>query len=217
MELNTSGLHDASVRAAESAYVAGSGVAPAQCAAPIEDIDAQLMILMRDGDRDAGNQLVRRNVERVARFVGRVVRDSRVIEDLTQDVFKNIVRFASRYEPSSRFSTWLYRIATNIALDYLDRITVRRRENGVVNDDEAVADRKIERPDRQLSLDELRAAVAAAVDSLPPNQRVAITLHQYEGLSYEQISGVMETSVESVRSLLARARASLREKLSGLA
>lgn len=217
MELDTSDLREVSACAAAPAHEAGVVAAPSQRAAPIDDLDAQLMILMRDGDRDAGNQLVRRNVERVARFVGRVVRDSRVIEDLTQDVFKNMVRFASRYEPSSRFSTWLYRIATNVALDYLDRISVRRRENGTVSDDEAVADKKAQRPDRQLSLDELRAAVAAAVDSLPPNQRVAITLHQYEGLSYEQISGVMDASVESVRSLLARARATLREKLRGLA
>ncbi|MBL8880036.1 MAG: sigma-70 family RNA polymerase sigma factor [Phycisphaerales bacterium] len=189
---------------------------PQRAVVVVDDIDAQLMVLMRDGDRDAGNQLVRRNAERVSRFVARVVRNPRVIEDLTQDVFKNMVRYAARYEPACKFSTWIYRIATNIALDYLDRAAVRKRETAAVSDGETLPDRRSERPDRRMSLDELRAAVAAALESLPPNQRIAITLHQYETMSYEQIAAIMECSVESVRSLLARARVALRERLGGM-
>lgn len=202
---------------AEAAQVSTAPAIAPQRTTAVDDIDAQLMVLMRDGDRDAGNQLVRRNAERVARFVSRVVRNPRVIEDLTQDVFKNMVRYAARYEPACKFSTWLYRIATNIALDHLDRAAVRKRENGAMTDGETLPDRRSERPDKRMSLDELRSAVAAALESLPPNQRIAITLHQYETMSYEQISAIMECSVESVRSLLARARASLRERLGGLA
>lgn len=214
--MGTIDVREAQVRATQPEQT--TAPAPAlERAVVVDDIDAQLMVLMRDGDRDAGNQLVRRNADRVSRFVARVVRNPRIIEDLTQDVFKNMVRYAARYEPSCKFSTWLYRIATNIALDHLDRAAVRRRENGVVKDDESVPDRRADRPDRQLSLDELRAAVAAALEGLPPNQRIAMTLHQYEGMSYEQIATIMDCSIESVRSLLARARTALRERLGGLA
>ena len=183
--------------------------------AALADLDTQLMLQLGAGDTDAGNTLVRRNFDRVARYVARIVRDRHPVEDLTQDVFLQVFKVANRYEPTARFSTWLYRIATNAARNYLTQAYVKRRRS-TVDDEPPVPARGDTAPERQLSLDELRGRVAAALSSLPVNQRIALTLFEFEGLSYEQIAAVLETTVDAVRSQLKRARETLRPKLRGL-
>ncbi|MBU0639539.1 MAG: sigma-70 family RNA polymerase sigma factor [Planctomycetes bacterium] len=180
------------------------------------DFDTQLMLQVRDGNREAANALVRRNFERVSRYVARVVRQPRAVEDLTQDVFVQVLTHANRYEPTAKFSTWLYRVATNMALHHLDRARVRRRVAEPVGPDLDIADTSDAAPDVRMSLDELRDRVALAIGTLPAKQRVALTLFEYEGLSYEQTAAVLEVTVEGVRSLLMRARTTLRRKLIGL-
>ena len=193
---------------------------PAKADAPsgvLSDFDTQLMLQVREGNPDAANALMRRNFDRVSRFIARVVRNPRPIEDLTQDVFYQVLKSAPRYEPNAKFSTWLYRIATNTARNYLSQAYVRkRRDQDPETGKPDPVDRAGSSPDRQLSLDELQARVSAAISSLPVNQRIALTLFQYEELSYEQIATVLDTTVESVRCLLKRGRESLRRKLSGL-
>lgn len=181
---------------------------------PLADIDTQLMLLVRQGDRDAANVLIHRYFDRVARYLGRVVRRPRAVEDLTQDVFLRVLSSAGEYEPSAKFSTWLYRIATNCAMTYFRRQSGRR--SAPLEDDGAVPDPAGAPPERRLDQKELKRAVATALESLPDRQRVALTLFEYEGLSYEQIAAVLDVSTDSVRSLLLRARAALRGKLSGL-
>ena len=158
--------------------------------------------------------LARRNGERVARFLGRIIRDPRVLEELTQDVFVRVLERARTYQPLAKFSTWLYRIATNVALDHLNKskhqpATLPDRAGNVP------ADAEFE-PDTRVGLGELRARIGSAIESLPPNQRVALTLFEYEELSYEQIARVLEVSVDAVRCLLSRARTALREKLAAV-
>lgn len=182
----------------------------------LADLDTQLMLQVRNGDSGAGDALIRRNFDRVARYIGRVIRHPRLVEDLTQDVFLQILQNARQYEPTAKFSTWLYRIATNTALNCLNRADVRRRSSEPVDGEMEFADRSVDGPDRQMNLDELKQQVARAIDALPPNQRVALTLFEYEELSYEQIAAVMNLTVDAVRSVLARARAVLRDKLANL-
>jgi RNA polymerase sigma-70 factor (ECF subfamily) len=192
-------------------------------ASALADLDTQLMLALRAGDTSAGNTLVRRNFERVAGYLGRLIRDPVPVEDLAQEVFLQVFKSAPRYEPTARFSTWLYRIATNAARNYLTRSGRRqqRRFGSVEPGARAGPDRRIEpaqtrsdaTPDQHLSLDEMRARVAAALGSLPVNQRIALTLFEFEGLSYEQIAAILEVSVDAVRGLLKRAREGLRPLL----
>ncbi len=181
---------------------------------PLSDIDTQLMLLVRQGDRAAASTLIHRYFDRVARYLGRVVRRPRVVEDLTQDVFLRVLSSAGEYQPSAKFSTWLYRIATNCAMTYFRRQSGRR--SAPLEDEAALADPAASPPERRLDEKELKRAVAAALESLPDRQRIALTLFEYEGFSYEQIAAVLDVSTDSVRSLLLRARAALRGKLSGL-
>jgi RNA polymerase sigma-70 factor (ECF subfamily) len=189
--------------------------------AALSDFDTQLMLRVREGDRESAELIIRRNFDRVSRFIGRMVRDRRggnpIVEDLTHDVFLRILSSSSRYVPTARFSTFLYRVATNVALNYLDQAHLRYRASQA-EDSEAVSSQAGEdAPDQQLATDDVRRAVQAAIRSLPTNQRLALTLFEYEGFSYEQISEVTDFTVEAVRALLLRARNRLRELLRELA
>ncbi|MGE0482404.1 MAG: RNA polymerase sigma factor [Phycisphaerae bacterium] len=184
---------------------------------PRTDFDTQLMLQVQQGDREAANMLIRRNFERVARYIGRVVRDSRQVEDLTQETLVQVLANAGRFQPIARFSTWLYRVATNTALKYLTQSSVR----SVVRTDDKLekrdlADRADAGPEQQCGLEELKSRVSDAINELPHNQRIALTLCEYEELSYEQIASVLNVSVEGVRCLLQRARTTLRTRLAGL-
>ncbi len=194
---------------------------PSTAAAPLAaralaDLDTQLMLQAAAGDRDAANNLVRRNADRIARYIRRIVGRQRPVEDLTQDVFLRALSHAASYEPSAKVSTWLYRIATNVSLNYLKQSTNRRPAPAPPDGELEPADQNQPTPDRQMNLDEVKRQVAAAIGALPVNQRVALTLFQYESLSYEQIAAVLETTVEAVRSLLMRARTTLRRELRGV-
>lgn len=182
----------------------------------LEDFDTQLMLQARAGSREAANALVRRNSGRIARYLARLVGSRAPVEDLAQDVFVQALTHAQGYQPTARVITWLYRIATNIALNYLKRPDVQRRAARGPDSGAEPPDRHVAAPDRRMSLDELRQAVARAVHNLPVNQRVALTLFEYEDCSYEQIAAILDVSVEAVRSLLTRARATLRGQLQGL-
>ncbi len=182
--------------------------------APVSDVDALLMVATASGDAHAASSLCRRNLDRVSRYVGRVVRDPGVVEDLVQDVFVQVLAHARQYSPTARFSTWLYRVATNVALDHL-RADNRRRKVSLDAAPPPVAPQTDTHPERAVNLDELRRRLSAAMDELPPNQRAALTLFEYEGFSYQQIATVLGASEDSVRALLLRARNALRARLNG--
>ncbi len=187
----------------------------AECS-PLDDVDTQLMLQARDGNQQAADELVRRNGARITRYVTRLVRDPRAAEDLTQDVFLQAFSRPEHYEPTARVLTWLYRVATNLALNYLKRASHRHEGPAAADVDVGVADPHEPPPDCRLSLDELKQQVAEALARLPANQRIALTLFEYEECSYEQIATVLDVTVEAVRSLLLRARTTLRRDLQGL-
>ncbi|MGE3182484.1 MAG: RNA polymerase sigma factor [Phycisphaerae bacterium] len=175
------------------------------------DIDAQLMFRIAAGDREAEAALVRRNATVVARYIARVLRDEHIREDVVQDVLMRAIAAAPRYRATAKFSTWLYRIATNVALRHLEK-----SNKSQTNTEQEVFQNlptSGQNPESTVTRDELRQHVGRALGALPPNQRIPLTLFQYEGLSYQQIADVMDLSVESIRALLKRARESLRKNL----
>jgi len=179
------------------------------------DHDVQLMLAFQRGDARAFDALFERWAARLVRFLERMVEDRASAEELAQEAFLRVHRARERYEPGARFSTWLYRIATNLALNELRR--PRRRHSHASTGDE------------QAGLSELRASEPAAdtvVDArrrsealvrelalLPERQRTALWLAAGEGLSYAEVADVLETTTKSVKSLVHRARATLTARL----
>ncbi|MGD8452417.1 MAG: sigma-70 family RNA polymerase sigma factor [Phycisphaerae bacterium] len=183
---------------------------------PPSDFDTQLMLQVQAGDTEAANKLVRRNFQRVSRYIARVVRNAAAVEDLTHDVFLRVLRNPQGYQPKAKFSTWLYRIATNAALNYVGQAHEKRRSDAGDEVTVRIPARGDSSPDHRLSLGELRAGVSAAISSLPIKQRIALTLYEYEEFSYEQIAIVLDSTADAVRCQLRRAREALRAKLSSL-
>ena len=207
-----------------TAAISGTSRAPArtpakQAARPpvTADFDTQLMLQVRAGSQDAANALMRRNFAWVSRYIARIIRNGACAEDLTQDVFLKVLKSASRYKPTAKFSTWLYRIATTTSLSYLAKER-GKKDRGRHSDAEEseVPDRREVAPERQVSRDEMKARISAAIRSLPVKQHIAMTLFVNEQLSYEQIATILDTTVDGVRSLLKRGRERLRPKLGDL-
>ncbi|MCG3128058.1 MAG: hypothetical protein CHACPFDD_02932 [Phycisphaerae bacterium] len=189
--------------------------APATPGELLQDVDTLLMLQVGAGDAEAATTLVRRNFSRVLRYVGRIVRNPSAAEDLTQDVFLQILTHARDYQPRARFSTWLYRVATNRTMSYLRQHQAKRAASAQTGENVSrIADGREPGPDSPINLRELQQHVAAALARLPINQRVALTLFEFEDLSYEQIAAILEVTAEAVRCLLSRARAALRQQLS---
>ncbi len=180
------------------------------------DVDSQLMRQVRAGDRAAANTLIARNRARIVGYIARLIHDHRTAEDLTHDVLLQALRHADQYNPAVRVSTWLYRIATNAALNHLRRADQRRRATAPAASSLEVVDCHELPPDQQLRLDELKQHVSQALVCLPINQRIALVLFEYEQCSYAQIAAILDVSAEAVRGLLTRARTALRRTLGKL-
>lgn len=204
---------DRSVNRAEVRRPPGVVRTPPAAPGPLADFDTQLMLQMAAGSREAGALLIQRNGQQIARYLARLVRDANVVEDLSQEVFSQALSHADQFRPTAKVATWLYRIATNTALNYLKQASRRRTQASPVDRPLEVTDPRDPGPERRLSQDELRRHVSQAILKLPINQRVALTLYQYEEFTYEQVAAVLGVTVEAVRCLLSRARTALRREL----
>ncbi len=180
--------------------------------------DVALMLRVRDGDMDAFQALVERHQHSVVGTVAKMLSGDADAEDIAQQVFIRVWKSAPRYQPSAKFTTWLMTITRNLVFNEMRR---RQRARFVPMDaepDDAPApqftDTEAATPQEQLLDGELQRAVDAAIQSLPENQRLAIVLRRYENMPYEDIAKVLKTSVPAVKSILFRARAELKEKLS---
>lgn len=187
------------------------------CDAGPEPSDAELMARAGAGDEGAFEEVVRRYQRQVANHAFRMTGDMAAAEDIAQQTFAQAWRAAGRYRPEAHLLTWLLRISRNLVLNELRR---RRRKPARSLDAENLPDHfsataAHESPDRQVSAAELSEAVERAVLALPEKQREAVLLLRGQELSYEEIAAVMKTSVPSVKSLIFRARAELRERLRG--
>jgi len=185
------------------------------------DPDTVLMLKAGAGDRSSFDLLLERHRTPVVNHLYRIVRNHAIAEELAQDVFVRVYRSRANYQPDAKFTTWLFRITTNVALNWR-RDT--RRETSLVRLDEEVRNaRKREIRDCAPRADELlvqahRAReVRAAIDTLPPKQLAAVLMHKYEGLEYTEIAEALDCSIPALKSLLFRAYETLRQRLAHFA
>ncbi len=175
------------------------------------------MLQFQAGDRQAFEQLVQQNVSTVHALVYRFLREPSQVEDITQEVFLRIFRSAPKYQPTAKFSTWLYRIVANLCFNVMRSRKKKRAVSldsfGDEDNRQLLPDPKIPAPSQRLAKEELRDKVAAAIAELPKNQQAAIILNKYEGKNYEEIADVLDTTTMAVKSLLSRARQNLQGRL----
>jgi RNA polymerase sigma-70 factor (ECF subfamily) len=187
----------------------------------VVDPDAALMVRVCGGHEPSFETLLVRHRSQVVNHLYRLVRNRAIAEELSQDVFLRVYRFRDRYQPEAKFTTWLFRITTNVALNWR-RDT--RREIANLSLDGALQDaRRIQVPDQTLRADQQLLAeyhareIRDAIDSLPPKQLAAVLMHKYEGMDYASIAEALDCSIPALKSLLFRAYETLRRRLSHFA
>jgi RNA polymerase sigma-70 factor (ECF subfamily) len=190
----------------------------------LRDPDIRLMLRVRDDDAAAFAELVERFQHRLVAVMHHLVGSPHEAEDLAQEVFLRVYRIRKKYRPKAKFSTWLFTIANNLALNALrDRqrrptlpldLGTSSSSMGVVPPGGATADRG-QPPTQHLQQQELAEVIRRALDGLNERQRVAIVLNKFEDMNYADIAEVMGLSTKAVKSLLSRARTKLREALQG--
>lgn len=179
-----------------------------------EEPDVQLMLRVKAGDRDAFAALVEKHQRGIFNAAYRYVNDSTEAEDLAQEVFIKVWKARERYEPTAKFTTWLYHIASNLCLNEV-RDRARHKIVQLVPDEalEGAGDGGIERPTKKVRQDEMAEEVRDAIEGLPAGQRMAVILDKYQGFTDQEIGDAMGLTVPAVKSLLFRARENLRKRL----
>ena len=182
------------------------------------DQDISLMLRARDGDEKAFEALVERHKTRVFHLAYRFLGNATEAQDAAQEIFVKVYQARQTYEPTAKFTTWLYTIAKNTCLKSLTRAhpTVSLDEEIGAGQDKVkrqVADPNMPTPSEQMLQSEEAAVVQSAIDGLPEQQRTAVILSRSDELSYDEIATVMGCSAKAVKSLLHRARVELKEQL----
>ena len=182
--------------------------------------DADVMLRVKKGDESAFTFLVQKYRRPIVGFLYRMCHNPSTAEELAQEVFLRVYRSRETYEASAKFTTWLYRIATNLAVNYArdtrherPEVTVRLdepdQETGTTPD---LADGSLS-AEEQLVRRERLAAIRSKVNALPERQRMAVIMHKYQQMDYRQIAEVLKLSESATKSLLVRAYETLREQL----
>ncbi|MDH7501901.1 MAG: sigma-70 family RNA polymerase sigma factor [Verrucomicrobiota bacterium] len=184
------------------------------------DPDTELMLRVKRGDMEAFAVLVEKYKQPVMNLVYRALPDPTEAEDLAQNVFVQVHKSAHRYKPSAKFSTWLFTIARNLCLNEIRRRARHPAESldqqDAAGDGDAarqVADIRHRDPSDLLLKNELESKVEEAIRALPAKQRIALLLCREEELSYEEIARVLGRSVSATKSLIHRARETLKARL----
>ena len=183
--------------------------------------DRELVERVQRGDKAAFDLLVRKYQHRLVKLISRYVRDQAEVMDVAQESFIKAYRALPRFRGDSAFYTWLYRIAINTAKNHIVAQSRRPPDTDLdAADAEQFADgsdlQELATPERIALRDEIQAAVAGAIDDLPEDLRVAITLRELDGLSYEEIAQTMECPIGTVRSRIFRAREAINRRLEPL-
>ncbi|MDI4637627.1 MULTISPECIES: RNA polymerase sigma factor RpoE [Halomonadaceae] len=175
------------------------------------ETDQQLVERAQRGDTRAFDLLVKKYQHKIIGLIGRYVHDHAEVQDVAQEAFIKAYRALGKFRADSAFYTWLYRIAINTAKNHL--VSRGRRPPGSDMDivDAEIVDQSgrlsdIESPEASIARDQLEAAVFEAIEDLPEDLRTAITLREFDGLSYEDIAHIMDCPVGTVRSRIFRAR-----------
>ena len=182
--------------------------------------DAEVMLRVASGDDPAFDYLVEKYRRPMVSFMYRMTHNQAVAEELAQEVFLRVYRSRQSYEASAKFTTWLYRIATNLAVNHA-RDTKHERPENTVNIDEPDMETgmTVDVPDTGLNAEqtilrrERLAAIRHQVEALPERQRMAVLMHKYQNMDYKQIATVLKLSESATKSLLFRAYETLRETL----
>lgn len=182
--------------------------------------DAEVMLRVATGDDSAFDYLVEKYRRPMISFMYRMTRNQAVAEELAQEVFLRVYRSRQTYAASAKFTTWLYRIATNLAVNHARDTKHERPENMVAIDEPDedtgltvdVADAGLNAEQVILRRERLQA-IRKQVEALPERQRMAVIMHKYQGLDYKQIATVLKLSESATKSLLFRAYETLRETL----
>ena len=183
--------------------------------------DNELVARVQNGDKTAFDLLVLKYQHRIVKLVSRYVREPSDAMDVSQDTFLKAYRALPKFRGESAFYTWLYRIAINTAKNHLVSMSRRPPEidletsNGEQIELEEIQ-QSIETPERLLLTNEIKNTVIETIDKLPDDLRVAITLREVEGLSYEEIASAMECPIGTVRSRIFRAREAIDTRLQPL-
>jgi RNA polymerase sigma-70 factor (ECF subfamily) len=186
------------------------------------DPDVRLMLRAKKGDDAAFTQLVTTYQDRLVGVLTHLVSDRQSAEDLAQEVFLKIYKSRHGYEPTAKFSTYLFRIANNLASNRRRDRGRKREVNlpgaesgplGVPAADQILAESSSLMPTRRFDRSEIQSVVQDALESLNDNQRMAVLLNKFEEMSYIDIAATLDLSVAAVKSLLSRARENLRVKL----
>ena len=182
--------------------------------------DADVMLRVKVGDEPAFEYLVQKYRRAMVSFMYRMTHNSAAAEDLAQEVFLRVYRSRTSYEASAKFTTWLYRIATNLAVNHARDTRHERPENQVSLDEpDEETGTTMDVADSSLTVEqamlrrERMSAIRAKVQNLPERQRMAVIMHKYQQMDYKQIAEVLKLSESATKSLLFRAYETLREQL----
>lgn len=187
----------------------------------VRDPDVRLMLAVRADDADAFAELVDRYQQRIVGVMHHLLGSTEEAEDLAQEVFLRIYRSRKKYHPSAKFSTWLFTIANNLALNVLrgrqrrPTVPLDAQESGPLGprpQEQLVVDAEFT-PARGLRQKELTVVIRKALDELNERQRMAVVLNKFEEMNYAEIAAVMGLTTKAVKSLLSRARGKLRDAL----
>jgi RNA polymerase sigma-70 factor (ECF subfamily) len=186
------------------------------------DYDAELMLRVKEGDHASFGVLLEKHRNPVIHFLYRMVQNPAVAEELAQEVFLRVYRSRASYEPTAKFTTWLFRIATHLALNALrDGKNERKQESLDETMEESLPARQIadKRPtiEQAMMYQARLGEVKEAIQMLPDKQRAAVLMHKYEEMEYSQIAGALNCSESAVKSLLFRAYEALRARLAHMA
>ena len=186
-----------------------------------KETDRQLVERVQRGDKRAYDMLVLKYQHKIVGLVSRYLRDQDEVLDVTQEAFIKAYRALPRFRGDSAFYTWLYRIAINTAKNHL--VSKSRRppdtdvdvDEGEFQESSGILSDNLS-PENSLATDQLEAVVYKAIDDLAEDLKVAVTLREFEGLSYEEIAEVMECPVGTVRSRIFRAREAIEKKIAAI-
>src|SRR5579872_378740 len=187
---------------------------------PESQSDAEVMLRVKAGDQSAFDYLVQKYRRSMVSFMYRMARNTAAAEDLAQEVFLRVYRSRESYEASAKFTTWLYRIATNLAVNHARDTRHERPELQISLDEpDEETGTTFEVPDGTLNAEqqivrrERMLAIRKKVEALPEQQRLAVIMHKYQQMDYKQIADVLKKSESATKSLLFRAYETLREQL----
>lgn len=185
------------------------------------DYDAELMLRVKSGDDASFGVLLEKHRNPVIHFLYRMVQNGAVAEELAQEVFLRVYRSRASYEPTAKFTTWLFRIATHLALNSLRDGKNERKQESLDDafEDQPVRQVSDSRPtvEQDMLYQARLAEVKDAIQTLPDKQRAAVLMHKYEEMEYSQIARALGCSESAVKSLLFRAYETLRARLAHMA